>query len=390
MATLMQAVERVRNDGQLPTTGSVTMTDLHRRFPPTTRGSTRSLIDKMYQGATKLPWAIILCRFKNAPADPVREAPIERFYRDAFTPRKGGLVEYWRDVSLGKIDISGSRVFGWLPIDIDRKNANTGSGVTRSTLVDAAIRGARAAGFDPVTGFHSQIAVYIENWSKNGAPPGADWSDPTWGQFWIDGSADGRGKVTLTPPHDADITAHEMGHGFSMAHDMDINRNDYADPCCIMSQNNAFVPPGWNVAFGPGLCLAHLQQKGWMYPRRFYVDSGGWQTQPGGISLPLAAIRDPGARANLGVKLAFSRPGSSWDYFLEYVTPEDWNRGLGSPFVFIRRMGGQQPVILGSIAVPTTLGSVAQFVEPSGRVRFTVERFDATGRILKVGALKLP
>lgn len=391
MATLMQAVERVRNDGQLPVTGAVSGVDLHRRFPPAARGSVRSLIDKMYQGATKQPWAVILCRFKNAAASPVRERPIEQFYRDAFTPRRGGLVEYWRDVSLGKIDISGSRVFGWLSIDIERKNANTGAGVTRSTLIDAAIRGARTAGIDAVTGFHSQIAVYIENWSKDGAPAGADWSHPTWGSFWIDGSADGRGKVCLTPPHDANITAHEMGHGFGMGHDIGADLiTEYQDPCCIMSQNNPFIPPGWMVNFGPGLCLPHVHQKAWMYPRRLYVDSGGWQTQPGGISLPLAALRDPGSRANLGIKLAFSRPGRSWDYYLEYVTPEDWNQGLGGAFVFIRRMSAQNPAILGAIRVPAAMGTIAQFVEPSGNVRFTVERFNASGRILRVGAVKLP
>lgn len=73
MATLMQAVERVRNDGQLPVTGQVSLRDLHARFPPGQRGSLRSVQDQMFQGAAKKPWAIILCRFKNEPADPARE-----------------------------------------------------------------------------------------------------------------------------------------------------------------------------------------------------------------------------------------------------------------------------------------------------------------------------
>ena len=127
----------------------------------------------MFDGA-ELAWAVILCRFKGEPADPQRENPVARLYRDAFTPRAGGLVEDWRDASLGKVDISGSKVFGWIQVDLPRSKANVGSGATRSTLVDAAIAAAKRDGLDPVTGFLSQISVYIENWSVNGVPPGLD------------------------------------------------------------------------------------------------------------------------------------------------------------------------------------------------------------------------
>ena len=35
-----------------------------------------------------------------------------------FMPGSGGLVQYWRDVSLGHVDISKSRIFGWIEVDI--------------------------------------------------------------------------------------------------------------------------------------------------------------------------------------------------------------------------------------------------------------------------------
>ena len=88
-----------------------------------------------------------------------------------------------------------------------------------------------------------------------------------------------------------------MGHGFGMNHDLGADlMSDYQDPCCIMSQNNAFVSPRWMVAFGPALCLPHLMQKGWMYSRRLYHDDGDWMMQPDGISLLLSPVTDPGAR----------------------------------------------------------------------------------------------
>lgn len=393
MTSLMQAVERLRGSGQVPMSGPVSVRTLLGTFRPEPTDSVRALIGKMLAGAaTRLPWAIILCRFKGEAADPAREGPVERFYRDIFTPGTGGLVEYWRDVSLGMVDIAGSTVFGWVEVDLARAKANTGSGADRGTLIDAAIGAAQKRGIDPLTGFHSQIAVYIENWSIDGVPAGLDWSDPQWGMYWIDGSTDGRGKVCLTPPHDGNVCAHEMGHGFGMNHDLGADlTTHYQDPCCIMSQNNAFISPRWNVAFGPALCVPHLVQKGWMFPRRLYQDDGAWTRQPGGISLPLSPLGDPSAAANLGIKLAFRQGDKAWDYYLEYVKPDDWDRGLGKAFVFVRRFapfgGGETPAHLGSIEVPTA-GTKASFVEPAGQVEFTVERFDP-GRVLKVTAVKL-
>lgn len=395
MATLMQAVERLREHGTLPTSGTVGVRNLHQLFQPTPRGSVRALQSKMFEGiAVKAPWAIILCRFLGQPANPAVETSIEQFYRRVFTPGTGGLVEYWRDVSLGMIDISASRVFGWVEIGIARSNANTGSGASRGTLIDAGISAAQRDGFDPVNGFHSQIVVYTENWSISGVPPGLDWSDPNWGQYWIDGSADGRGRVCLTPPHNGNIGAHEMGHGFGMNHDLGADLvTGYQDPCCILSQNNPYTHPTWMVAFGPALCLPHLVQRGWMYTRRVYNDDGDWLQQPDGITLPLAAITDPGARANLGIKLTYKQDENTWDYYLEYVKPTGWNQGIEKPFLFIRRMVhvsyGEVPAYLGSVEVPTTPGTKAEFVEPSGNIRFQVERFDPSGRIVKVGAKKL-
>jgi hypothetical protein len=362
----------------------------------------------------KHPWAVILCRFKGSPPDPALEAPIEQFYREAFTPGSGGLVEYWRDASLGSIDISDSRVFPpvlgeWVEVDIPRSAAGgtPPNGPGRSGLVDYAIKAAKDKGFDPVNGFYSQIAIYTQNWSND--DPGRlavedktgrripNWQpdDPLkpWWPTWIDGSADGRSpaKVTLTPPHNGNITAHEMGHGLGMQHDMapDLIR-EYADPCCIMSQNGPFKNPKWGRPFGPAVCLQHLVQRGWMFKDRVYYDDGGWMAQPDGITLPLAPLSRPIARANLGIKLAYKQGASNWDYYLEYVIPTEWDQGVpGAPYVFIRRLatisdGEERPVYLGNIQI----GKTTEFVEPSGNVRFRAELTDLPGPIM-VTAQKL-
>ena len=394
MAGLRQAVERARENGLIPKSGAISVVSLLRQFRPVPKSSVRALILAMFASTAKpMPWAVILCRFKGEVANPAVEKPIEDFYRGIFTPGTGGLVEYWRDASLGAITITGSKVFGWLELDIKRVNAGIGSGTTRSTLVDAAIRAATLHDPNALNGFVSQIAVLTQNWAKDGAPPGADWRTPEWNPFWIDGSADGRGKVTLTPPHDGNITAHEMGHGFSMQHDVSADfQTHYADPCCIMSQQHAFFDPVWKRSFGPSVCVPHLIQRNWMYANRIFQDSGAWMSK--GITATLAPVDEPGSRANLAIKLAFTKNSTTnWDYYIQYVRPTNWNQGLGTPTIFIRRIGpgkdiGPTPAILGSISVPNVVGTKADFVEPSGNVRFQVERLDPEGRIVQVHAAR--
>jgi len=211
--------------------------------------------------------------------------------------------------------------------------------------------------------------------------------------FWIDGSSDGK-IVCVTPPHDGNITAHEMGHVFGMHHDLDSDlATDYRDPSCIMSQNGPFVQPPWDRNFGPALCLPHLMQREWMYTRRVFTDDGAWMSQGEGISLPLAPLSRPGTRANLGIKLAFTRGDLSWDYYLEYMIPTEWNRGVpGAPYLLIRRMApkyGGTPAYLGFTTIPATVGASSEVIERSGNVRFRVELIDAQGPVVKVTAKKL-
>jgi hypothetical protein len=398
MGTFRQAVERQRERGVTIAGESISIGNLQQRFQSSPAGSTRALMVKMLAGTSRsLPWAVILCRFKGSPPNPVLEDPIEKFYREAFTPGSGGLVEYWRDASLASVDISGSRVFGWIEVDIPRDQAATPG---RSGLVDAAIRAVQSNMGDSLEGFYSQIAIYAHNWTNddNTRPPGTpSWmaDDPLkpWWPFWIDGSADGRGKVTLTPPHNGNITAHEMGHGFKMNHDVGPDLDaDYMDPCCIMSQNNPFNHPTWQRAFGPAVCLPHLMQRDWMYQRRVYFDDGGWLSQPDGITLPLAPIGRLSTRANLGIKLAYARAEDAWDYYLEYVEPTGWNQGIGKSYLIVRRMApkyGGTPAYLGLLEIPTTPGARAEYVEPSGGVKFQVELTQMQGPILSVNARKM-
>jgi hypothetical protein len=401
MTTVLQAVERARENEGWPPRGDVGVRDLLAHYAPNPSGSARALLARMSDlAAAKKPWAVILCRFQGEAPDSALEGPVEAFFRGVFTPGTGGLVEYWRDVSLGSVDITGSRVFDWVEVDIPRAQAggspqSVPPGPGRSGLIAAAIRALKGRNDDPMTGFLGQIAVYPHNWAKDGAPAGADWRTPGWSQFWIDGGSDGGTKVGLTPPFNGDITGHEMGHGFGMQHDVGpglTTASDYSDPCCIMSQNGTFLLQPWAVGFGPAVCLPHLTLQGWMYSHRLYSDDGQWMAAPNGVSIPLAPITRPGARANLGIRLTNSRANPSWDYYLECVIPTEWNRGVaGMPYLLIRRVinipgQGDTPAYLAALHFDQRPGATAQLIEPSGNVQFHVELTDSREPILKVTA----
>ena len=114
MATLRQAIERQREAGALPKGTSRGLRALNQQYAPQPAGSLRGLLARM-DVSEKKPWAVILCRLQGEPVDPAREDPVAAFYREIFAPGTEGLVEFWRDASLGAIDIRGTRVFDWVP-----------------------------------------------------------------------------------------------------------------------------------------------------------------------------------------------------------------------------------------------------------------------------------
>jgi hypothetical protein len=332
--------------------------------------------------AEKKPFAVILCRFKGMPIDPT----IEKFFRGIFSPGGGGLVEYWHDVSLGQIDISDSQVIGWIEIDLERQDAGSGK-MARTKLIDIAISSAQRAGYDVTTNFFKQIAVFTENWSQDGAPAGGDWQTPGWGPFWIDGSADGAGRVSAPPHgHNGSFLAHEMGHSLEYDHDLAADlRTNYGDRKCIMSAMNvdAFNHPVWNVPFGPTMSFPQLVSKNWMLGRRVFTIDSSWVNAFAETKFTLAPMSDRRINANIGVILPTADNDPDWQYYLEYQRSIGWNRGI-SARLMIRRRIGNTAAYLGEVIVPTILGDKANWTEPSGKVKFEVTKIRDDERTIDV------
>ncbi len=343
---------------------------------------TSNLIFESRPSVKKRPWAIILCRFKGMPEVPA----VEQFFREIYTPGTGGLIEYWDEVSLGTIDVSGSKVFGWVEVDFKPMDTD----LKRGKLIDAAIAACRKIGIDPVNGFHKQLAVFTHDFSHPDAPSGINWRDPVWGKYWLDGSADGQGRVSAPPHgHNGSFLAHEMGHGMGFDHDLAKDlKTHYGDRNCIMSAMaiKTFSHPKWNKPFGPAMSFPQLDIKNLFYKRRIYTASKSW-VNTNGTSFFMAPINDRRINAHLGAKIPINSSGS-WYYHLEYMRPNDWNKGLDGPVLVIRRIVGNTAAILGEIALPKTLHAKNSWREPSGNVRFEIQKIRSDERVIKVSITK--
>jgi hypothetical protein len=122
------------------------------------------------------PWAIILCKYQDNDTEPY---PWQRF-EDLFTSTGAGklnMVDYFAEMSHGRLDLTGSKVFGWHTLPKTRAEY-VGSGVNQQGRDDL-LAWARAA--EPqAAGFFSVVALTNVPSDLFGGPNGAATDDGRW------------------------------------------------------------------------------------------------------------------------------------------------------------------------------------------------------------------
>lgn len=109
-----------------------------------------------YSVKGRTPWAVILCRFNDLPALTI---PTSDFSDFVAGPGQGGVFDYFKDVSYGTIDLTGSKVFGWYTMKYSFFNeGNQG----RNVWIGEAIRLAKENGVD-MSPYYGVIAVVNAN-----------------------------------------------------------------------------------------------------------------------------------------------------------------------------------------------------------------------------------
>jgi hypothetical protein len=105
----------------------------------------------------KTSWAIILCKFTDGDDEPF---PLQH-YRDLFTVNNTGyawnMIRYFSDYSHGKLDLTGTQVFGWFKLNKSVQQYNNLGQGARPELINWARAAALAAGID-LNPFFSVVA----------------------------------------------------------------------------------------------------------------------------------------------------------------------------------------------------------------------------------------
>lgn len=205
------------------------------------------------------PWAIVLARYSDKPNVPQPPGYYEDFYTRNGT---GGVVDYWREVTFGGLDLTGSTVFGWLTMSHSTSEL---SGMVfpgaRSTLVQWGRDAAAAAGID-LTPYRNVLVVH---------------------NYGVDHGAAGNGILIVhSDPQlcEFGFICHEMGHGLGLPHSWSANADfQYGDSWDIMSF--ATTTPLFQVSFkgasgmaSVGLNARNLQALGVLEPTRLWSPAG--------------------------------------------------------------------------------------------------------------------
>lgn len=110
------------------------------------------------------PFAVVLCRFNDVPGFRDAKAQLTQFTTSS---GRGGLFDYWRDISYANIDLVGTEVFGWYTMNYSYAHDGADpfhDGRTQGRLawISEAKRLASANGVD-LSRFHGVIAVVNAN-----------------------------------------------------------------------------------------------------------------------------------------------------------------------------------------------------------------------------------
>jgi hypothetical protein len=268
------------------------------------------------------PFAMLLCQFADMPS--VEPHPKSYYQNLIENTGTGGLADYWAAASLNHIDLKGSKVFDWTPINWTTKNYGSAH-VSRWEKIQGV--------FDAFPGFNLKnytgvISVF------NGDP----------------GDSGNAGNGVLCGPGDTTVTflGHETGHVFGLAHSFDTSSRkdaswsapgEYYDMHDIMSAMNVYGDGGSPFGeAGPLLAAPNLDRMGWLDPSRVWTPplSGGSSQD----ELDLVSLGHAEVSGYIAAKIG--------NLYIEFRTKDGWDKAIPYPAVLIHSLREPNAVVLPS------------------------------------------
>ena len=289
-------------------------------------------------GGTHSNWAILCVCFKD---DPVTLPPLDH-HRKLFTSEGAGtmnMVEFFRDMSHGQVDVGASKVFGWYRLDRPRSDyvgnvyPQPAGKLNRNGLLDAAKAAATAAKVD-LSKFAGVVACAFGGTDLCG---------------WVGGMAALCDANSLQPS----LLGQEMGHGYGLDHArLQGSTADYMDPWDVMSTaawpdrqaSNADY-----VSIGPGLNAACMRSRGWLDETRV------WSGPYDGFDT-VVTLRPLHHRHLRGYLAAEVGP-----YLVELRVRERWDAAIPRAAVLVHRFADNHSYLMPASGGSQDLGEGEQF-----------------------------
>ncbi len=326
-------------------------------------------------------WAVLLCKFNDDSTEPFTTD----YYDDLFTSSGVGsrnMVDFFRDVSHGNLDLSGTRVFGWYTLD--KKISEYGlTGAeklkNRGNIINWARQAAAAKGdILPQDAQDGRVVVCM--------------NVPT------DLFGGGDGVVCDNGSTEPRFLGQEMGHFYGLDH----SRADTIKPCrgnseidykdfwdVMSTAGCAFSSPHPRYgSIGPGLNAANMASRGWLDESRVWKASTS--------SFDRVVQLRPLHRRDLPGYLA-ARIGK---YLVEFRSKESWDAEIPRPAVLIHRFednhsyivsanNGDQDLVAGSVFGTTDMGNSNLSIF-TGATKIEVDEINANEQFAKIRLVHRP
>jgi len=275
------------------------------------------------------PWAVLLVCFRDDP----EQLPALDEYEDLFTATGTGrmnMVDYFSDMSHRKVDLSGSRVFGWFRLPANRADyvgnvyPQPPGKLNRDGLLSLAWQVAGAAG-DTQVNFPDFAGTVVCSYG------GTDLCG------WVGGMAALCDSNSLSPS----LLGQEMGHGYGLDHARaDGSEADYQDPWDVMSTmawpNMQADSATWGPqTIGPGLNAWCMRSRSWLDETRVWKNTSTVGTTATVELRPLHRHDLPGlVAAEIG------------QYLVEFRVPELWDAAIPQACVLVHRFANNHSYLM--------------------------------------------
>lgn len=268
------------------------------------------------------PLVIVLCKFPDQTEEPQDVGYFQQLFGESGAGKRA-VFDYWKDVSYGNLDLTGTVVKGWYTAE---KNVGDFNTAARSDQIDTCAKQAAAeVDFTKFAGF----AVITNHRNLNGPLFGG------YGTWVIGGKSYTMGGMAAEWDQQLSGILHESAHLFQIDHNWRVSGpTEYGDPYDIGSCLNCYgtTAHSFQGMGGPGLNAIRLAMSGWLPPTRvlsdFTTDSCTQRT------VQMAALNHPEAsgvqQSRIPAAVPIGSVTTSDYYSVELRSATGWDAGFGA------------------------------------------------------------